>query len=294
MDTSPLAYFIEERNAIYLRRAAGEPAPWTKDPILQEWSFCNVRREDDRVTRWIAANWREPFADNPDLWFAMVVARFVNWPATLAEIGFPLPWNREHFLAVMAARAARGDKLYGPAYMIHADQNYATTAEYQAANVFTPLWKARERLRPTPGLTLQRYFTRLSDFHGFGGGFMPAQVIGDLKYVEPLRSAPDWTTFVVSGPGSRRGLNRVLGRDKDAKWTEGEWRRQFDRLRELIQPELERLGLGDLHAQDLQNCLCEMDKMERVRLGEGKPRRRFRPSSEPLPISKRAPHDAAE
>ena len=41
--------------------------------------------------------------------------------------------------------------------------------------------------------------------------------------------------------------------------------------------ELDRIGLGDLHAADLQNCLCEFDKMERVRLGEGKPKRRFVP-----------------
>ena len=37
---------------------------------------------------------------------------------------------------------------------------------------------------------------------------------------------------------------------------------------------LERTGLGDLRAADLENCLCEMDKFERARLGEGKPKRR--------------------
>jgi hypothetical protein len=36
---------------------------------------------------------------------------------------------------------------------------------------------------------------------------------------------------------------------------------------------------GRLCGQDLQNCLCEMDKFERVRLGEGKPKRRFVPHS---------------
>ena len=149
-------------------------------------------------------------------------------------------------------------------------------------------------MRPTKGVTLAQYFTRLGDFHGMGGGFMPTQIIGDLKLIEPLRSAPDWLTFAVSGPGSKRGLNRVLGRPVDAKWTETEWRREFDRLRKLIQPELERLGLGDLDAQSFQSCLCELDKFERARLGEGKPRRRFRPSSEPLPGKKRKLPDAAE
>jgi alpha-glutamyl/putrescinyl thymine pyrophosphorylase clade 1 len=89
-------------------------------------------------------------------------------------------------------------------------------------------------------------------------------------------------TFAVPGPGSKRGLNRVLGRPKDASWRdEDTWRAAFRQLREQITPELERIGLGDLHASDLQNCLCEFDKHERVRLGEGKLKRRFipRPSS---------------
>lgn len=34
--------------------------------------------------------------------------------------------------------------------------------------------------------------------------------------------------------------------------------------------DLVRIGLADLSASDLQNCLCELDKNERVRLGEGK------------------------
>ena len=274
MNTDSLMYFIAERESIRRRRATGAPPPWTDDPILREWSFCNVRREDDRVTRWIAVNWRQP---HPDLWFAMVVARFINWPETLAEIGFPVPWDRERFLAMMAARKERGEKIYGGAYMIHADQRYPDTATYQANMVFGPLWRDREWMRPQPGEKLAAYHSRLGERHGMRGGFMPAQVVGDIKYVEPLRSASDWMTFAASGPGSRRGLNRVLGRPVDAKSSEGDWRRAFRQLHEALAPDLERIGLGDLHAQDLQNCLCETDKYLRVKLGEGKPRRRFVP-----------------
>ena len=116
--------------------------------------------------------------------------------------------------------------------------------------------------------------------------------MGPIKF--RLSRAPDWTTFAASGPGSRRGLNRVLGRPLDAKWSEGEWRAAFAQLRESIQPDLERLGLGDLDGQSLQSCLCELNKYLRVRGGEGKPRRRFVPSSEPLPPSPRDLVEAAE
>src|ERR1700736_146027 len=83
-DTSVFVAFIIERDAIYKRRAAGEPAPWTDDLILRAWSFTNIHREDDRVTVWVKLNLRDPHADDPDLWFALAVARFVNWPPTLA------------------------------------------------------------------------------------------------------------------------------------------------------------------------------------------------------------------
>ena len=116
-DSTQLLYWIEEREAVRLRRAAGEPPPWTDDTILQSWSFTNVRRECDRVTVWIKENWREPHADDPDLFFAMAMARLVNWPDTMAAIGYPVPWACHRFItALMQAR--RGEKIWGDAYNI--------------------------------------------------------------------------------------------------------------------------------------------------------------------------------
>jgi hypothetical protein len=94
---------------------------------------------------------------------------------------------------------------------------------------------------------------------------MGGQIVADLKYVAPLRHAADWHTFAAPGPGSRRGLNRVLGRPVNARWKDDEWRCELRRLHNSLQPQLEGTGLGELHAQCLQNCLCELDKYERAR-----------------------------
>jgi len=160
------------------------------------------------------------------------------------------------------------------------------TPRYQVEDVFGPLWRARERLRPRNQDRLREYLDRLSPFHGMGGGFMPGQIIADLKYVEPLHSAADWWSFAVSGPGSRRGLNRVLGRSVKSAWDEDDWRREMRRLHEDIESDLKRIGIGRIHRQDLNNILCEYDKYERTRLGEGKPKRRFTPRD--LPRSSRS------
>src|SRR5215467_3109114 len=87
-----LMAFAKERYAIAQRRAAGQKPPWTEDPILRDYRFCNVYREDDKVTAWIRENWRIPHKDDPDLWFAMLVARLLNLPESLAVMGYPVPF----------------------------------------------------------------------------------------------------------------------------------------------------------------------------------------------------------
>jgi hypothetical protein len=109
------------------------------------------------------------------------------------------------------------------------------------------------------------------------GGFLAAQVIADLKYNDPiLRLAEDWDSFASSGPGSRRGLNRIIGWDLKRSWPEKSWRFHLEDLRDKVNLLLVRAGWQPLHAQDLQNCLCEFDKYERVRLGEGMPKQHYK------------------
>jgi hypothetical protein len=206
----------------------------------------------------------------------MVVARLVNRSETLAALGFPASWDSKHFLQVMAAR---GKESYGRAYMIHADNKRGRpTAIYQVEALFDPLWHHRAEIRPRRGDTLAGFdglFRQLQDdkiIEGLGP-FYIGQVIADLKYVEPLASAKDWWEYCAMGPGSKRGLNRVLGCPVDQPWDEQDWLADMRRLHREIAPDLERIGIGRLHRQDVNNVLCEFDKFERIRLGEGKGRK---------------------
>lgn len=121
-DYAPLWSWIREREAIRVKKEDLRlPPPWTADPILAEYRFCNVRREDDRVTRWIAQHVREPFADHPLLWLMLCACRQINWPATIAElINFEGAWpshanfTPERLGQALSARQARGEKIYRP------------------------------------------------------------------------------------------------------------------------------------------------------------------------------------
>jgi len=84
-----LSYWVREREKVRIRKEAGEPKPWSPDWVFQQIYFCNVHREDDRVTRWLREHWNNPF--HPKYEVAICLARMVNWPDTLQII--QPPWN---------------------------------------------------------------------------------------------------------------------------------------------------------------------------------------------------------
>jgi len=48
---SDLFGFMREREAVHLRRQAGQKQPWTKDPVMRGLRITNVKRINDRTTR---------------------------------------------------------------------------------------------------------------------------------------------------------------------------------------------------------------------------------------------------
>jgi hypothetical protein len=108
------------------------------------------------------------------------------------------------------------------------------------------------------------------------GSFMRGQIVADLKYVKFMIDAPDWWIWATPGPGSQRGLNIVYERPMHQSWKKGEWLLALQQLNELVTPLLKSYGMGPLHNQDLQNCLCEWSKYTKVERGEGRPRQVFR------------------
>jgi hypothetical protein len=274
MRVNDLVKFIKEREKVRVNKEAGKPRPWTTDGILAKYRFCNVHREDDRVTRWLRENWYTKFGGDPDIWFAAVVARLLNYPDSLTDvIEYTLPFRPTAFRAMLHGRKVQGLKNFNAAYIVSTNGVAMDKVDYLVERVLGPLWAARKELRPSKDDELEDYHTDLIQYDGLGS-FIAAQVVADLKYMEPLKNAPDWYTFAASGPGSRRGLNRVARPTQpvDASWIEGVWR---EALKELLDKVNKKLS-EPLHAQDLQNCLCEFDKYERARLGEGTPKQIYK------------------
>lgn len=308
-------YWVNERHTIYLRRA-GTPTElerrqvpfrdcndgfYTDDPILREYRFCNVFRELDRVTVWIRKNIREPYADHPNLWLMLAIARTINWPDTLDHImkmgAWPdkQTWRPARISGVLDEWAGTGKKIYTGAYMIRAESDKSkywyhwTKQRYIAEIVIGRLWEGRldwmsyldksaqpDSLSPyTP--TLHGAWSMFQDPWYIGWGpFMAYQVVVDMRHTRYLCEASDINTFAALGPGSKRGLNRLKGLPVNAPLSQDEG---LGLMRDLwaSQEQYRAPWVPEIELSDIQNCLCEFDKYMRAKLGEGRPRAKYVP-----------------
>ena len=82
-------------------------------------------------------------------------------------------------------------------------------------------------------------------------------------------------TWANAGPGAVRGLNRIHDRDIKNSLTKKESNREMYNLLMISDRYLE-LHVPVLEMRDIEHCLCEFDKYERVRLGQGKPRSHYK------------------
>lgn len=265
--------FINKREDA--RMANLNKTPYVGDSIIETYRFCNMHREDDRVTIWINDNWRAPNQSDPELWFAMAVARLaLNSIESMTDLGFPIPWDPNKFLTMVGNRQARGLKVYNPAYMIATPNWSGPKQDFLVQKLLNPMWKNRATIRPTKSDTLASFHKKLLSCYGVGS-FTGAQVVADMKYTPILANASDWWYWAAPGPGSKRGLNRVFGRDKDSTWNDVDW---LDHLQKLLKEVNKSFKSNPFHAQDLQNVMCEFDKYERARNNEGTPKQKYAPA----------------
>jgi hypothetical protein len=226
-----------------------------------------VYRELDRVTIWIRENWREPYADHPNLPFAMAMARQINWPDTLQEIGFPEHWNPERIKAIMQGRMNRKEKVYTGAYMLTGTLG-GTKVEQTIDKILTPLYEMPPRIISS---SLEETWKRYLPYPGFSG-FMAYEVVTDLRHTKHLENAEDIMTWANPGPGAKRGLNRIHGRELEKSIPR---KQLISEMKELL--DVCNMAPLPLEMRDIEHCLCEFDKYERVRLGQGKPRAKYKP-----------------
>jgi hypothetical protein len=279
--------FVQERQAIYVRyKLLGMPKnDLTADPILKKYKFTNVFRELDTGTIWQRENFREPYADHPELFFNIALYRAYNRIATAEAIGFIEDYPTSGTEQIVRDLYATGQPVFTGAYMLTG--TLGGDKIHQVFNICANyLWEHRKKLEPSPWDTLREAFDRIASKVPGIGPFIAYEIISDLRWTRYLRNAKDIQRWANPGPGAKRGIKRIYNipvRDNHSAHKD-EYPSDYEGMIKVMKYLMHMLNcvkppkFPDFEMRDIEHSLCEFDKYERVRTGEGRPRSVFNPS----------------
>jgi len=207
--------FVALRQAAYWRRERGPGPPYSDDPALARYHFCNVYREADRGTLWYQANRTMPHDESDlgvlshELWQS-VSYRLLNRVATFeAYGGLPERGGEERWLNYVAARMAAGERAFTGRHQCRGYSRYYATVCWLRDG---GLGQVTEALLDAE--TLEAACAIVRKIPGCGA-FFSWQVLCDLLEsgrggrFEAVRDFPDLHTWVMLGPGAVAGARLV-------------------------------------------------------------------------------------
>lgn len=287
------SYWIIERERMRQRRDACTILPgqttgkFSSDPVMANTRWCNVRRMDDKVSRWLMQYWfpeegeaaRLLHMHPGQLAACLMAARMINKPETLEHITGGNRFSEfDHDLwkKRMYEVKASGETVFTNAYIIN-----GASGGPKIDQVLNAIRQASSR---SGGSARLKYLTHsmretaawYTQFPGVGL-FIAGQIVADTRWVLPQYSWDDRMFWAPPGPGSSRGMKYLLGyasaaemvgRGKDL--TESQFLAYLPTLVEVART---RPGVRQvfkdrkLEAHDIQNTLCELSKYIRVKNG---------------------------
>ena len=265
-------WWIEERPRIFRRRNAGiSRDDWTKDEILKSYRFTNPFRENDKTTIWFRENMRDPLKTRSEVLMATIIFRWFN----LIETGETLLSNNLHvdWKPEVARREIKKQQKYITGGYIIKSPNGMDKVD-GIIWCIDQMWEQRDNLiNELKDSSLHRSWHVVMQFP-YQGPFMSYEIITDLRHTYLLDQAKDIYTWANAGPGAMRGLNRIYGRELNYTSRKHDWNQEMFELLKFS-PEYFSEGFPKLEMRDIEHSLCEFDKYERVRNGEGAPRGRY-------------------
>lgn len=289
MNHAALFDFMAERHAIWRRRAAGQSAPWTSDPILGTYRFTNVYRELDRVTSWYRENLREKL-DDIELVRATLRFRWLNRD----DLGEELinAYGTDPFARWDLAKLEEAIRYFRPdgPWVTGAFIVRTPSGDNKLSGVMTVL-SGLERRLGWFYTTLQRaetmewaFATLYRGRPRYVGHFTLYEVLCDFRFTD-LFNPTDTRSWANPGPGAARGLARLNGRAPVPGRGAGTPNRSES---VLMMRTLYQLARGDralmdavrepglpFEMREIEHQLCEFDKYERARLDQGRPRQKL-------------------
>lgn len=279
--------YAKKRYQLMLDKEGGFPKPWTDDPILQQYRFCNVFREDDKTTRWFKNNIRDELFYDPSVVYATTMFRWFNKIETgellLNKGGDKLKLFTDFQPKEILSRLEGVSPVITAAYMIKtpAGMKKAEGIVWCLERSFNLCLELGEQMLENVGsISLEAVHDRLMTLP-YLGEFMAYEIVTDLRHTALLQDAPDIMTWANPGPGAARGLDRLLGQELYT------FNRSRDADREIMMGLMQQLlkcsqkeeywpkRWPKWEMREVEHTLCELDKYERALSGEGRPKQKY-------------------
>ena len=275
-------YFACERQNIFLKKKNGEPAPWTKDEILQEFKFCNSYRVNDRVSQYLLKNviYNGKKYTDADMIFRIILFKLFNkestWELLENEIGditlSSFDFNK--YSQILEKAINNGQKIYNDAYISCANKafGYDRKHENHLALLEKMFLKDHIDTKIINSKNMEEAFNIIKSYPLIGN-FMAYQLITDINYSNVVDFSE--MEFTVAGPGSERGIKKCfistggLSKEEIIKYMCKNQEKEFKRLGLDFKP----IGNRSLQLIDCQNIFCELDKYCRQAVPELKSNR---------------------
>jgi hypothetical protein len=266
-------HLAAERQRIFFRRLAGNPGPWTDDPVLASFKFCNAYRASDRVSQYLIREviyTGRPYTSEDHL-LRIILFRLFSKPSTwqlLCASHGDVTWaelKRDNYGDTLDDAFAAGNRLYTGAFILCATSAYGHVRKHRnhLALVEHMLGRGRLLTSVARARSLADLYDALLEFPLIGP-FMAYQLAIDINYSELCDFSE--SECAVAGPGARRGIAKCFsdtrGWDDEQVilWMTEHQEQEFAR-REVEFPSLYGRRL---QAIDIQNLFCELDKYARV------------------------------
>lgn len=121
--------FAAERQRVFFARLEGKPAPWSDDPILNEYKFTNAYRASDRVSQYLIKEVIYGGSSEPEeVFFRIILFKLFNkietWRLLEAQLG-GIHWASYRYRdydRVLSQAMASGNAIYSAAYIMASGQ----------------------------------------------------------------------------------------------------------------------------------------------------------------------------
>lgn len=256
-----------------MKKEAGEPQPWTDDEILGTYRFCNVRRMDDKVSKWLLDNWYTKYFDHKLILVNVALARFLNLPSTLGHIGFQRSWDPIRLcdkLRVYRSSTIPNRVLFNGAYMVRGN-NGIDKVDSVVNYYVDPLLQLSKSIDRS---SMENTHLILQGSFGLGS-FMAGQIVADLRWAMK-GTWKDRMTWAPIGPGSAKGMNLIHSRPASQPINQSKFLEELQELFTDLKEQIPITIMDRLELHDVQNCCCEISKYEKALWSEGRPKQLYR------------------